>query len=194
VEPLDITINDAQHRMITALAYNHSDLATMPGTRKLLNGNIITFESAARREDNFINKLAYETQINNLYEYLWEQRQSIEALAAHHLGLASKDTCLVLDGHTWIRGNFNVCIPVEVTSGSVSRKVLMRCAMPPKLAEARYPGTVDEKISCEVGTYAWMQDNCPHTRIPHLFGFGFSDNRHVSPLLDTDIPITCRQY
>jgi hypothetical protein len=73
-------------------------------------------------------------------------------------------------------------MPVEVkeTSGSVSRKVLMRCPMPHKLAEARYPGTGDEKLGCEVGTYAWMQDNCPLTRIPHLFGFGFSDDRHVS--------------
>jgi hypothetical protein len=26
-----------------------------------------------------------------------------------------------------------------------------------------------------------MQDNCPDIRIPHLFGFGFSDDRHVSP-------------
>jgi hypothetical protein len=168
----------------------------MPGTLNLLNRNPITYESAASDEDNIISKVADVAHTNTLYGYLWEQRRSIEALTAHHLGLASKDSCLVLDQCTWIRGSFNVCIPVEVkeTSGSVSREVLMRCPMSHKLAEARYPGTVDEKVSCEVGTYAWMQDNCPHIRIPHLFGFGFSDNRHVSPLLDTDIPIICRQY
>lgn len=108
----------------------------MPGTLKLLNRDPITYESAARHEDNVINQLAYVAQTNNLYEYLWEQRGSIEALTAHHLGLASKDTCLVLDRCTWIRGAFNVCIPVEVkeTSNSVFRRVLMRCPMPHKLA------------------------------------------------------------
>jgi hypothetical protein len=167
----------------------------MPGTLKLLNRHPITYESAAKHEDNVINQLAYVAQTNNLYEYLWEQRGSIEALTPHHLGLASKDTCLVFDRCTWIRGGFNVCIPIEVkeTSNSVFRKVLMRCPMPHKLAEARYPGTGDEKISWEVGTYAWMQDNCPHIRIPHLFGFGFSfsDHRHVSPLLNVEILIIC---
>ncbi|KAH8723918.1 hypothetical protein GQ44DRAFT_740665 [Phaeosphaeriaceae sp. PMI808] len=56
----------------------------------------------------------------------------------------------------------------------------MRCPIPHKLAEARYPGTVDEKLSCEVGTYAWMQENSPNVPIPHLFGFGFSDGRHYT--------------
>jgi hypothetical protein len=30
--------------------------------------------------------------------------------------------------------------------------------------------------------YAWMQHQCPDVRIPHLYGFGFSDHRHVSHL------------
>jgi hypothetical protein len=54
--------------------------------------------------------------------------------------------------------------------------------MPQKLAETWYPGTVNEKLSCEVGAYAWMHDNCSNIPIPHLFGFGFSDGRHVSAL------------
>ncbi len=163
----------------------------MPGTLGLLNRNPITYESAAEREDNVIHQLAYVAQTNNLYEYLWGQRQSIKALTALHLGLASEDACLVLDRSTWIRGAFNICIPIQVEemSSGVSRKVLMRCPMPHKLAEARYPGTGDEKISCEVGTYAWMQDNCPDIRIPHLFGFGFSDNRHVSLPSTPDLPV-----
>lgn len=48
-----------------------------------------------------------------------------------------------------------------------------------KLAEAVTPGSSDEKMGCEVGTYAWMQERCPEIRIPHLYGFGFSDRRHV---------------
>ncbi|OBT57788.1 hypothetical protein VE04_01636 [Pseudogymnoascus sp. 24MN13] len=50
--------------------------------------------------------------------------------------------------------------------------------MPHKLAEVKYPGTVDEKLSSEVGTYAWIQHQCPDIRIPHLYGFGFFDHRH----------------
>jgi hypothetical protein len=55
--------------------------------------------------------------------------------------------------------------------------------MPHKLAENRYPGTIDEKLGCEVGTYAWIQRTCPDIRIPFLYGFGFSNQRHVSNLL-----------
>jgi hypothetical protein len=127
----------------------------MPGTLKLLNRDPITYESAASDKDNIISKIANVAHINTLYEYLWEQRQFIKALTAHYLRLASKDSCLVLDQSIWIRGSFNVCIPVKVkkTFGGVSRKVLIRCPMPHKLAEARYPGTVDKKVSYKVGTY-----------------------------------------
>src|SRR5271168_2206864 len=52
--------------------------------------------------------------------------------------------------------------------------------MPHKLAKAKYPGTVDEKLSSKVGTYAWMQYQCPNIRIPHLYGFSFSNHCHVS--------------
>jgi hypothetical protein len=68
----------------------------------------------------------------------------------------------------------------------------MRCPMPHKLAEARYPGTVDEKLSCEVGTYAWMQETSPDVPIPHLFGFGFSDGRHVRLIPANHVPIIQR--
>lgn len=56
-------------------------------------------------------------------------------------------------------------------------KVLMRWPMPHALAESTYPGTIDEKIGCEVATYAWIENNCPTIPIPHLWGSGFSDSR-----------------
>jgi len=52
--------------------------------------------------------------------------------------------------------------------------------MPHKLAEAKHPGTIDEKLSSEVGAYVWMQEFCPDIPIPHLYGFGFSDNKHFT--------------
>lgn len=147
---------------------------------ELVGRNPITYESASEKETNIINQLAYVPATKKLYENLWQQREAIGALTKRHLGLGSKDACTVFDPQAWIRGSFNVCIPVEVKSGSLSRKVVLRCPMPHKLAEAKYPGTVDEKLSCEVGAYIWMQDQCADVRIPHLFGFGFSDGRHFT--------------
>lgn len=75
---------------------------------------------------------------------------------------------------------FHVCVFVEVKSGNSARKVIFRCPMPHKLAEARYPGSIDEKLSSEVGAHIWIEENCPEIRSPHLFGFGMMDGRHVS--------------
>lgn len=148
-------------------------------TRELLDRGPITYESASKKERNVINQLADVPATKDLYQKLWECRDTICALVRHHLNLRRSDTCEVLPSHTWIRGSFNVCIPVEVASGSICRKFILRCPMPHKLAEKRYPGTVDEKLSCEVGTYAWMQSACIDIRIPFLYGFGFSNQRHV---------------
>ena len=52
--------------------------------------------------------------------------------------------------------------------------------MPHKFAKVKYPGTVDEKLSSKVVTYASIQHQCPDIRILHLDGFGFSDHRHIS--------------
>jgi hypothetical protein len=51
--------------------------------------------------------------------------------------------------------------------------------MPYKLAEEQHPGTVDEKVSCEAASYIWMQEHCTDIRIPHLYGFGFTDGKCV---------------
>lgn len=47
------------------------------------------------------------------------------------------------------------------------------------LAEDRYPGTVDEKMRCEVAAYVWIQKNCPEVPIPNLLGFGFPGGSNV---------------
>ncbi|KAK3361599.1 hypothetical protein B0T24DRAFT_652807 [Lasiosphaeria ovina] len=141
---------------------------------------ITTFESASKEEFNVISRLAHGPAVKSLVEDLWRQKESIEALTRQHLGLGKHDACTVLERHTWIRGGFNICVLVDVTSSRQSSKVVFRCAMPHKLAEARYPGTVDEKLGCEVGAYVWMQEKCPDIRIPRLYGFGFLDGRHFT--------------
>jgi hypothetical protein len=151
----------------------------MPATVEYFGRNPLTYESAVKDETNVLKKLEYSRKTKEFLEYLKSQKDSFEALTTHHLGLSQKDTCTVLDRDPWIQGSFNVCVPVEVKSGGVLKRVLIRCAMLHKLAEAKYSGTVDEKIGCEVGAYAWMQANCADVHIPHLFGFGFKDGRHV---------------
>ncbi len=44
-------------------------------------------------------------------------------------------------------------IPVEVRSAGFNQKLIFYCPMLYKLAEAIYPGTIDEKLSSKVGTY-----------------------------------------
>ncbi|KAK3315789.1 hypothetical protein B0H66DRAFT_575943 [Apodospora peruviana] len=100
----------------------------------------------------------FSIALQKFYGDLSRQRDVIEAVVRHHLKLDDRDSCIVATERQWIRGAFNVCVPIE-------------------LAEVQYPGTVDEKMGCEVGAYVWMQEQCPDIRIPHLYGFGFSDGR-----------------
>lgn len=168
-------------------------VAPPPRTLELLNrATPITYESAIDTDANIIREAAYVAACKALYNSLWRERRALEAAARHHLGLAgTQDVCKVARPAHWIRGSFNVCIPIEVQSQSPdsSRKLMIRCAMPHKLAEANYPGTVDEKMACEVGAYVWMQERCPDIPIPRLYGFGFSDHRHVSTVEDLSFPI-----
>jgi hypothetical protein len=152
--------------------------ATEP-TLELLNCPPITYQSALNTDKNIIRETQYVAATKALYRALWEERNTIKALTKHHLGLGDRDTCIVANSRQWMRGSFNVCIPIEVQSPSSCRKLVLRCAMPYKLAETENPGSVDEKMGCEVGAYAWMQEKCPDIRIPHLYGFGFSDHHHV---------------
>ncbi|KAF4629963.1 hypothetical protein G7Y89_g8178 [Cudoniella acicularis] len=148
----------------------------MPATLELDNGDHITYEIARKKDVNIINEATYPGARRQLYQKLLDQRATIQSLVRHHLRLRNEDACIVED--RWIRGNFNVCIPVKVRSAGFNKNLVFRCPMPHKLAEAKYPGTVDEKLSSEVGTYVWMQEHCPDIPIPRLYGFGFSDNRH----------------
>jgi len=152
----------------------------MPATIELDNGDDITYELARKRDVNIINEATYPGARKQLYQKLWDQRATIQALVRYHLRLRDEDACIVEE--QWIRGSFNVCMPVRVRSAGFNKTLIFRCPMPHKLAEAKYPGTIDETLSSQLGTYIWMQDECTDIRIPHLYGFGFSDNRHVSYL------------
>ncbi|KAL3456240.1 hypothetical protein BJX64DRAFT_296845 [Aspergillus heterothallicus] len=78
-----------------------------------------------------------------------------ESLVAHHLNLKSINACQVADVQEGIYGSFNICIPVTI------------------FKDFR-PGNADEKIRCEAGTYAWLEETCPDIPIPRLYGFAMA--------------------
>lgn len=151
----------------------------MPSTIILSNGDSITYEDAVERDDNILLRAGFSVALQKFYRELSGRRDAIEALVRHHLKLSDQDCCIVATESQWIRGAFNVCIPIEIKSADHAKLFIFRCPLPHKLAEVRYPGTVDEKMGCEVGAYVWIQEQCPDIRIPHLYGFGFSDGRCV---------------
>ncbi|KAF1913519.1 hypothetical protein BDU57DRAFT_313769 [Ampelomyces quisqualis] len=166
----------------------------MPAVLDLLHRQI-GFESAIDDESNILKKLTYVPETRKVYAYLFEHTGDIQALTAHHLRV-NQEQCVVSHWEEWIRGSFNICIPVVVArNGQPNRTVLMRCPMAYKVGED--VGSVDEKIGCEVATYAWMQDNCPEIKIPDLLGFGFTDGRNFThtahrPLYVRILRLLCR--
>lgn len=149
----------------------------MPDRLPLLGRHPITYSSALRKNYNVMKELDYVPAIKNQYADLWAQRESIEALVRHHLRLRNEDSCTVLHPREWYQGAFNVCVLVEAKVGDLTTNLVFRCPKPHRLV-----GIVDEKLSSEIGAYVWMQETCPDIRIPHLFGFGFSDGRQVITL------------
>ncbi|RDA91278.1 hypothetical protein CP533_6325 [Ophiocordyceps camponoti-saundersi (nom. inval.)] len=115
----------------------------------LLNNRQRSIESVAWEESNFLLSLRHQVAAKKFRVWLWEQRESIEAVVRHQLGLRRHEACTVLPPDSWIQGGFNLCVLVRVDS----RRVVFRCPMAHKLAEHHHPGTVDEKVGCEVAAY-----------------------------------------
>ncbi|KAF0641002.1 hypothetical protein FPSE5266_03312 [Fusarium pseudograminearum] len=135
---------------------------------------------------NILHRYRYLVAAYKFKLKLWKKRDSIAALIKYHLRLQADDTCIVLPQEQWTNGCFNVCVRVEVTAGNSTRSLIFRCPVPP-LAGQQAPGRNDEKLGCEVGTYIYMQQNCPDIRIPELFAFGFTDDSSFVHVQQTPI-------
>ncbi|EEH07534.1 conserved hypothetical protein [Histoplasma capsulatum G186AR] len=151
----------------------------MPVTRRLLREEI-TYSSAKDREVNILHRLSYPSQEARFFTLLNNRRSWIRAIVAHHLNLESPDACHVADVDDWLHGSFNVCIPVTTVDWrgkqQPGERVILRLPLPYRVGEAFCPGNADEKVRCEAGTYAWLEDNCPNIPIPRLYGFAMSTN------------------
>ncbi|EEP81145.1 predicted protein [Uncinocarpus reesii 1704] len=142
----------------------------MAKTRRLLREEI-TYSFAKQRRGY------YDQQIR-FFDFLNSQKDSIRSIVAHHLNLRSPNTCHVAEVEDWLYGSFNVCIPVTIVDWKGKKqpgdRVLLRIPLPYRVGEAFRPGNSDEKVRCEAGTYAWLQENCPDIPIPKLYGFSVS--------------------
>ena len=148
--------------------------------RHLLRGEI-TYSVAKEEDANILHELGYRDKKIKYFTHLYRNRKVIERTVAHHLGLTSADRCHLVDVEDWIDGSFNVCIRVDIDDrdrGS-GKRLMIRFPLPYRIGENPHPGNADEKIRCEVGTYAWLQENCPNVPIPQLYGFGLSTGQTV---------------
>jgi len=66
----------------------------MPTALKLDCRKPITYEPVLK-DANIISQAAYLEAATELYQSLWAQRQTIQALVKHRLRLSNRDTCIV---------------------------------------------------------------------------------------------------
>ncbi|KAJ5088640.1 hypothetical protein N7456_012256 [Penicillium angulare] len=156
--------------------------STTPKTLRLLREEI-TYSKARREEVDILLRLQHYDRQEAFFDSLSNNQDAIKAVIVHHLGLSSTNQCQIADVEDWLHGSFNVCIPVTIkdwkTRTQPGTRVLLRLPLPYKLGEDVCPGNSDEKIRCEAGTYAWLQENCPDIPIPRLYGFATSDGDTV---------------
>ncbi|KAB8356465.1 hypothetical protein FH972_024048 [Carpinus fangiana] len=159
--------------------------------RDLLSGPI-TLSEAKAQDTNILHELDYDGQRNTFFNHLHKSRSQMNAIVAHHLSL-KPGQCQVSNWRQWIHGSFNVCIPIMLNSHNQAR-ALLRFPLPYRIGEDFRPGNADEKLRCEAGTYAWLQQSCPSIPIPRLYGFGLSTGQMFTSLENLPFFSRCFQY
>lgn len=153
----------------------------MPQTRHLLREEI-TYSVAKDREVNILHQLKYPEQQSQFFSFLEDHNDWIRAVVAYQLDLPV-NACQVADSADWLHGSCNVCIPVTVAGLKPElqpgNRVLVRFPLPYRVGEFSKPGNSDEKVRCEAGAYAWLEENCPDIPIPRLYGFGMGTGETV---------------
>ncbi|RAH79844.1 hypothetical protein BO86DRAFT_449463 [Aspergillus japonicus CBS 114.51] len=135
-----------------------STTTTTTTTRRLLRGEI-TYSAAKEIEANVLHSLSYWDQQSSYFEVLRRKSQLLETVVAHHLKLVPT-SCRIAEPSKWLSGTF-VCIPIY---------------------ENVNLGNADEKLLCEIGTYTWLQHNCPGVPIPQLHEYGLSTGQNFTAL------------
>ena len=174
-------LSTADHQNSQESQEHDRDLKSTLKPRRLLRGEI-TYAVAKEQDANILHQLGYRDRKIRFFTHLYRNRELIKAIVACHLGLGTAGVCSIVDVDEWIHGSFNVCIRVDIDEPEANRRrqVMVRFPLPYRIGEDSCPGNADEKIRCEVGTYAWLQEKCPTVPIPHLYGYGFTAGKKVS--------------
>ncbi|KAE8149392.1 hypothetical protein BDV25DRAFT_156391, partial [Aspergillus avenaceus] len=167
----------------------------MPKKLPLLNEEI-TYSIAKEREVNVLHQLNYHHQKTHFFTHLNSKHAWMKAIVVHHLGLSSTNACHVSGMEDWLCGSFNVSVPVTIQRWKGRQQpggcVLLRFPLPYRVGEKARPGNGDEKIRCEAGAYAWLQENCPEVPIPRLYGFGMATGEKFTRI--DNLPLFRRLY
>ncbi|CAK7220079.1 hypothetical protein SCUCBS95973_004035 [Sporothrix curviconia] len=152
----------------------------MPATIYQAHGTSINREDALASEKNVIARNSQFYSLVHLSERLWRDRPAVAALVAMHVG--ARPECVEMgDPKIWKRGGFNLVVPMIVrdkepraedksegrdtgtdkASGQAAPPVLLRIPLPAKVGEVQHPGSVMDKLRCEMASYIWMQRHCP---------------------------------
>ncbi len=159
-----------------------------------VDGKIIGYEEAIDWEDDFLQKKNKHDKNLAFLRGLHSKAASLKQLVAFHLKVDPRR--IECDVSNALQGGFNTALAVQIRSvpehkGARRRDVgkhawpqegddvIIRFPTPANCGEDVYPGSILEKMRCEVAMYMWIQRHCPDIRIPFLYGFGYPDGRHV---------------
>ncbi|KGQ07965.1 hypothetical protein BBAD15_g6706 [Beauveria bassiana D1-5] len=120
----------------------------------LLSRSPINFAAAKNTDDNIIAPSKQYHDTLDFYQTLFDKKDAIYDIVRFQLGLDPyRDNCHVSPHQEWMRGKFNVCVPISVNSRQFCGRVLMRFPLPHMFrGEAQNPsgstsstGSIDDK-------------------------------------------------
>lgn len=149
----------------------------MSKTRYLLREEI-AYSDGRYKEINVLHKLKYYEQQNRSFSAVNDEREWMKPLSCTALAWIHPMPAVSLITREWLHSSFNLCVPVTIENWKrkpqSGQRLIVRFPLPYRFGEAFRPGNAGEKICCEAGTYAWLQQNFPDVPIPWLYGFATS--------------------
>ena len=92
-------------------------------------GESFSLSAAQRSERNILARLQRSHATKQLYQNLWHERKTIEAVTAHHLGQINPSACAVQEMDTWLTG--------QPTFVSLSMSMTVMVGSPEKYFDAQ---------------------------------------------------------
>lgn len=118
------------------------------------NGEI-TYSVAKEREVNILHQLGYYDQQCRFFCHLVDNSDWMKAVIVHHLRLRSTDACHITEIEDWLRGSFNLCVPINIDNWKGRQQPGYPChspiPLPYRVGEGFRTGNGDERIQCEAG-------------------------------------------